>query len=180
MLRNEVDILKELHHPYLPQVYDFIMYENDLYTIIDYVDGHDLKFYIDNGYVFSEGQLIKWLKQLCEVLSYLHTHNPQVLHTDIKPANIIVKNNGDICLIDFGISLFGAEQIKGISADYSSPEQYYNVEYIRNGQREYCVALDERVDIYSLGATFYHLMTGIKPSLLEAQPRVSSYNYGYS
>lgn len=180
LLRNEVDVLKGLHHPYLPQVYDFIQYENDLYTIIDYIDGYDLKYYIDNNHVFSEGQLIKWLRQLCEVLNYLHTHNPQVLHTDIKPANIIITGSGDICLIDFGISLTGNDRIKGISVDYSSPEQYNNVHYIKSGYSEYCVTLDERVDIYSLGATFYHMITGIKPNLLTQLPKASAYNYGYS
>lgn len=180
LLRNEVDVLKELHHPYLPQVYDFIQYENDLYTIIDYIDGYDLKFYIDNQYTFSESQLIKWLLQLCEVLEYLHSNVPQVLHTDIKPANIIIKGNGDVCLIDFGISMSGNDQIKGISADYSSPEQYNNVQAILCGHRESCVVLDERIDIYSLGATFYHIITGIKPSLLNQLPKAVQYNLGYS
>ena len=65
MLRNEVDILKSLHHPYLPQVYDFIEFECNIYTVIDYIDGYDLNCYIDNGWQFTESQLIKWLRQLC-------------------------------------------------------------------------------------------------------------------
>ena len=96
MLRNEVDILKSLHHPYLPQVYDFIEFEGDIYTVIDYIDGYDLNCYIDNGWQFTESQLIKWLRQLCEVLSYLHTHYPPVLHTDIKPGNIIITTGGKL------------------------------------------------------------------------------------
>ena len=90
ILRNEVDILKRLHHPYLPQVYDFIEYDGDLYTVIDYIDGYDLNYYIKNKYVFPESQLIKWLVQLAEVLCYLHSQSPRILHTDIKPANIII------------------------------------------------------------------------------------------
>ena len=170
MLRNEVDILKSLHHQYLPQVYDFISFEGDLYTIIDYIEGYDLKYYIDNGIEVTEGQLIKWLRQLCEVLEYLHTHEPRILHTDIKPANIIIQPNGDVCLIDFGISLLGDDQIKGLSYEYSSPEQNYNVTCIHENNYEQLIDLDERTDIYSLGVTFYQLITLITPSCLYEMP----------
>lgn len=180
MLRNEVDILKDLHHPYLPQVYDFIEYQGDLYTVIDYINGYDLNYYINNGYSFSESQLIKWLRQLCEVLEYLHSQSPRILHTDIKPANIIITGTGDVCLIDFGISLYNTDVIKGLSEDYSSPEQYGNYCYLRYGTGEYTY-LDERTDIYSLGATFYHLMSGVKPSVSDsAQLPLSQYRTEYS
>ena len=172
-IRNEVDILKKLHHPYLPQVYDFIEYESELYTIIDYIDGCDLSRYIENGYYFEESQLIKWFNQLCEVLEYLHSQNPPIIHTDIKPANIIITPEGNVCLIDFGISLNETETVKGLSENYSSPEQFYNVQNILNGNREYLVALDARTDIYSLGATFYHMMTGVKPNIRIQQPEIS-------
>lgn len=170
LLRNEVDILKSLHHPYLPQVYDFISFEGDLYTIIDYIEGYDLQYYINNGIEITEGQLIKWLRQLCEVLKYLHSHRPCVLHTDIKPANIIVQPDGDICLIDFGISLLGHTNIKGNSLRYSSPEQNYNVTCINSGNYESVLELDGRTDIYSLGATFYQLVTLLEPSCLYVLP----------
>lgn len=180
MLRNEADILKSLHHPYLPQVYDFVEYNGDLYTVIDYIDGYDLNYYIQNGYVFSEGQLIKWLRQLCEVLCYLHTRSPQILHTDIKPGNIIVTGSGDICLIDFGISLDNSDVIKGLSVNFSSPEQYENFIYLKYGQGCYR-QLDERTDIYSLGATFYNVMTGVCPDVRNPeQPDISQYTLPYS
>ena len=180
MLRNEADILKSLHHPYLPQVYDFIEYQGNLYTVIDYIDGYDFNYYIQNGYVFSEGQLIKWLRQLCEVLDYLHSQTPPILHTDIKPGNIIITVSGDICLIDFGISLYGTDVIKGLSENYSSPEQYENFHYLQYGTGEYR-QLDERTDIYSLGATFYHIMTGIRPDIKDyEQPKISQYALPYS
>ena len=91
-----------------------------------HIDGKDLEHFINDGYVFTESQLIKWLRQLCEVLDYLHCNNPPIIHTDIKPANIIVRDNGDICLIDFGISLSADDAVKGYSKNYSSPEQYMN------------------------------------------------------
>ena len=180
LLRNEVDILKALHHPYLPQVYDFIEFEGDLYTVIDYIDGYDLNYYINNNWQFTESQLIKWLKQLCEVLSYLHSRDPQILHTDIKPGNIIITTGGDICLIDFGISLYNTDVIKGLSEYYSSPEQYNNLYYLQYGEGTY-VQLDERTDIYSLGATFYHIMTGVRPDVKNyEQPAISEYSLPYS
>ena len=180
MLRNEVDILKSLHHPYLPQVYDFIEFEGDIYTVIDYIDGYDLNCYIDNGWQFTESQLIKWLRQLCEVLSYLHTHYPPVLHTDIKPGNIIITTGGDICLIDFGISVYNTDVIKGLSENYSSPEQYGNFYYLQYGEGTY-LQLDERTDIYSLGATFYHIMTGVRPDVRDTrQLPLSAYSLSYS
>ena len=164
MLRNEADVLKSLRHTYLPQVYDFISFEGDTYTIIDYIEGYDLKYYIDNRIAVSESQLIKWLKQLCEVLRYLHTHDPKVLHADIKPANIIVQPSGDICLIDFGISMLGNEQMKGLSYEYSSPEQYHNLCCIKSGSYDALCELDDRTDIYSLGATFFQIVTLLDPS----------------
>ncbi len=180
MLRNEVDILKSLHHPYLPQVYDFLEYNGDLYTVIDYIDGYDFNYYIANGYVFSEGQLIKWLRQLCEVLWYLHSQPTKILHTDIKPGNIIITTNGDVCLIDFGISLYSTDIIKGLSINYSSPEQYGNVQCIKTGTGEY-FPLDERTDIYSLGASFYHIMTGVQPNVTNYElPKIGDYRLGYS
>ena len=178
-LRNEVDILKSLHHQNLPQVYDFIRYEGDIYTVIDYINGYDLNYYINNGYSFSESQLIKWLRQLCEVLVYIHSRTPAVLHTDIKPGNIIITAEGDICLIDFGISLRAAGKIKGMSKNYSSPEQYALFEYYSYGQGYYC-ELDGRTDIYSLAATFYHLMTGVKPDVTCAMPPIRDYSLPYS
>lgn len=181
LLRNEVDILKSLHHMYLPQVYDFITFEGDIYTIIDYIHGYDLEYYISNGYTFDEKLIIKWLKQLCEVLVYIHSQTPPVIHTDIKPANIIVNENWDICLIDFGISLSCDSKIKGFSKDFSSPEQYSNVVNLMYGRYENLLSIDARTDIYSLGATFYYLMTGVKPDITKPSvPKLSEYNIKYS
>ena len=180
LLRNEVDILKSLHHPYLPQVYDFVDYDGSIYTVIDYINGYDLNYYIRNGYSFSEGQLIKWLRQLCDVLEYLHSRSPKILHTDIKPGNIIVTTTGDICLIDFGISVYYTDTLKGLSENYSSPEQYGNYYFLQYGEGNY-VQLDERTDIYSLGATMYHVLTGVSPDVKNTeQPAITAYALPYS
>lgn len=181
LLRNEADVLKGLHHPFLPQVYDLIEYGSDIYTIIDYINGYDLEYYIKNNYSFSESQLIKWLKQLCEVLQYLHGQNPPILHTDIKPANIIVTADGNICLIDFGISLGVNNSIKGYSKNYSSPEQYENIKSALQGCSYQPYELDARTDVYSLGAAFYHLMSGVMPDISNpCQIPLSKYSLNYS
>ena len=73
--------------------------------VMDYISGHDLKFYMDQGYAFDDACLVLWLEQLCDVLEYLHSY--EIIHCDIKPANIMITDRGDICLIDFNISLDG-------------------------------------------------------------------------
>ena len=163
-LRSEADILKSLHHTYLPQVYDFMQNGSDVYTVIDYIDGCDLERHIKAGTVFDERQLLKWAKQLCEVLEYLHTREIPIIHSDIKPSNIIVTPSGDICLIDFNISLDGGEEVRGYSREYASPEQFYKAMLMVNNDpnAEY-VNLDVRTDVYSLGATLYKLICGINP-----------------
>lgn len=126
-LRQEVDILKQLKHPYLPRVYDFLETEDGVYTIMDYIQGEDLDTAIKRQGKFSQKQVKKWAEQLGDVLAYLHSRKPAIIHSDIKPANIMLTESGDICLIDFNISLAagaGAEAAVGISAGFSPPEQY--------------------------------------------------------
>lgn len=163
-LRAEVDILKRLHHRNLPQVYDFLEVTGGIYTVMEYIQGHDLQHYLDQGYAIPEKTLRVWMAQLCDVLDYLHSRRPMILHSDIKPANIMITQEGDVCLIDFNISIDEAEgmQIKGISPHYAAPEQYaaaMDPMYMQKGG----TPPDERIDIYSLGAMFYMLMTRILP-----------------
>lgn len=163
--RIEVDILKGLRHTYLPQVYDFIEMDDGIFTVMDYISGYDLKYYIDNGYQFSEEQLLVWLKQLCQVLDYLHTRKRKIIHCDIKPGNIMITEEGNVCLIDFNISLDGEnnKDLVGLSSFYASPEQIRKAEHkMRYGSGEQ-VKMDEKTDIYSLGAVFYYLISGHRP-----------------
>lgn len=161
--RIEVDILKKLHHTNLPQVYDFLQVNGQIYTVMDFISGNDLKHYIESGYSFAEEQLIFWLRQILEVLVYLHEQTPPVIHCDIKPANIMITESGDVCLIDFNISLDGVyTDLLGISYQYAAPEQYEMVMSMNKRGRE-IIQLDERLDLYSLGAVYYRLLTGIVP-----------------
>ncbi|MCB6415390.1 protein kinase [Faecalimonas umbilicata] len=162
--RVEADILKRLHHTYLPQVYDFLNVGNSIYTVIEYIEGRDLQYYLDLQYTFPEELVRKWLWQMAEVLEYLHSQHPPILHSDIKPGNIMITGTGDICLIDFNISLDGetSRDVKGISPWYAAPEQYERAMHVLKGQEDHIV-LDGRMDIYSLGAVFYRVMSGQLP-----------------
>ncbi len=126
-LRQEADILKKLKHPYLPHVYDFVETPDGVYTVIDYIQGENLEDAVKRHGRFSQKQVLKWAEQLGEALAYLHGQNPPVIHSDIKPANIMLTQDGDVCLIDFNISLAIGEDMEsavGISAGFSPPEQY--------------------------------------------------------
>lgn len=163
--RREADILKSLHHKYLPQVYDFVQMGDSVFTVMDYIEGWDLLKYIQRGQTFSERQLLIWMRQLTEVLEYLHGQKPAIVHSDIKPSNIMITPEGDVCLIDFNVSFGdgGTRGISGYSQRYASPEQIYRSQVIRNGGDPRTVPVDRRTDIFSLGASFYHVMTGYPP-----------------
>ena len=165
--RAEVDVLKNLKHACLPQVLDFVEDDGDIYTVMEYISGNSFKQYLDAGTEFLEQSVIIWMKQISATLCYLHNQRPPIIHSDIKPGNIMLMPNGNICLIDFNISFsFGAENafVNGYTSGYSSPEQIAAVKYNQNQpDSSRWKKIDKRSDIYSLGATIYHMMTGEKP-----------------
>lgn len=199
LLRREVDVLKDLSHPYIPQVYDFFAEGEVVYTVMDYVDGESLDRPLKRGERFSQPQVIQWAIQLLQALEYLHspTHGTPprgYVHSDVKPANLMRRANGDICLIDFNISLaLGEDSVIGASAGYASPE-HYGLDYSFSGDtatmKQDTQTMDDRTatmtmpgirrkirpdvrsDIYSTGATLYHLLSGRRPAkdALEVAP----------
>ena len=136
-LRREVDLLKGLSHTYIPQVYDFVQENGVVYTVMDYIEGESLDKLIARGWLPGQAELIGWACQLLEALVYLHGRPPYgILHGDIKPANIMRRPNGDMCLIDFNIALAlgedGAVKV-GFSRGYASPE-HYGADYLVSHQ----------------------------------------------
>ncbi len=145
-LRREVDLLKELTQTYIPKVYDFVEEDGVVYTVMDYIDGESLDKLIKRKEKPSQPQMIKWACQLLEALDYLHSQPPHgILHADIKPANIMLRSNGDVCLIDYNIALAlgedGAVKV-GYSKGYASPEHYRSATIVPEGPtKEYNAVL---------------------------------------
>ena len=177
-VRGEADILKNLRHTYLPQVYDFLEVDGQIFTVMDYIPGHSLDYYLKRGTAFTVHQVVTWSRQLCEALSYLHRQRPPIIHRDIKPANVMITPEGNVCLIDFNISFGGAveNEVLAVSNGYSPPEQVlsFSQGYAAPAQED--AVVDEQSDIYSLGATIYHMATGVKPDKdWRKTPPVSAY-----
>ena len=170
-VRAEADLLKHLHHTGLPQVLDFLTVNGDIYTVMDFIPGNSFKQYLDAGRIFPEKSVMIWMKQMCSVLCYLHGQTPPIVHGDIKPGNIMLTPEGNICLIDFNISATLDSDdawIGGYTKGYAAPEQISAFHYNQNeSDRSMWKNIDARSDIYSLGATIYHILTGVKP---EADP----------
>lgn len=159
-------MLKNLNYVYLPQVLDFIEMDGSIYTVMSFVPGKSFQTLLKEGACFSKAELIRWGMQLSSALNYLHSQHPPIIHSDIKPANLMLTPEGNICLIDFNISFFlDGSTVLGYSEGYTSPEQY--IVSLENGKKPSdSIAkykkIDEKSDIYSVGATFYHLATGKK------------------
>lgn len=163
--RTEASILARLDHPHLPKVSDYFANGNREYLVMDFVEGRDLQEIVQEtkrrSEFLAEAQVLTWTAQLLDALEYLHNQDPPVLHRDIKPSNIKVTLRGDIKLVDFGLVkvLFQDDsrtvtvvQGRGTVA-YTPLEQY-------GGDTSFT---DARSDIYSLGATLYHLLAGQPP-----------------
>ncbi|HEV2581718.1 MAG TPA: serine/threonine-protein kinase [Ktedonobacteraceae bacterium] len=157
--QREAELLSQLTHPSLPHLYERILMPEQWCLVMDYIEGETLDEYqkkVPNkrlmlSEVFAIGQ------QLCEVLEYLHTHQPPIVFRDLKPANIIRAPDGKLYLIDFGIArFFKPGQVKDTialgSLGYAAPEQYGKIQ------------TTPRADIYALGAVLHQMLTGNDPS----------------
>ncbi|MCX6083098.1 MAG: bifunctional serine/threonine-protein kinase/formylglycine-generating enzyme family protein [Chloroflexi bacterium] len=157
--KRGAEMLARLRHPHLPRVTDFFDIPNKgLYLVMDFVEGEDLLSRIQRlRQPLPEEHVVVWLRQICDALTYIHNQNPPIIHRDIKPQNIIIDQNGNAILVDFGLAkLFEAGQrtslgARGLTPGFASLEQYGTG------------ATDARSDIYSLGATAYAMLTAQAP-----------------
>lgn len=155
----ETDILKRLNHPHLPSIIDVIDRDDTFLIVMDYIEGKSLDHWLKKYGAQPQEKVVEWAKQICDVLGYLHSRKPPIIYRDLKPANVMLKPDGQIMIIDFGTAReFKETSIEDTSClgtqGYAAPEQYGG-----HGQT------DARTDIYTLGATMYHLLTGHNPSL---------------
>lgn len=157
---REARLLANLRHPALPKVLDHFSEGTGLFVVMEFIPGDDLGVMLEQeGHHFAPAEVLRWADQLLDALEYLHRLDPPVLHRDIKPSNLKLVSQNHIVLLDFGLAKGIAGQmatthsksVHGYSPNYSSLEQMQGT------------GTDCRSDLYSLGATLYHLLTGVKP-----------------
>lgn len=171
---READLLSRLRHEGIPEVYDRFTEGNRHYLVMQYIDGIDLEqMMLDKDGHFEERDVLGWSMQICDLLSYLHHQKPPIIYRDMKPANLILSRKTRVYMVDFGIARHFNPVSKGTmigTQGYAPPEQY-------RGQEE------PRSDIYALGATMHHLLTGRDPqteppfsfpAVRQLNPRVSA------
>ncbi len=153
--QREASLLATLSHPGIVRIYDYFPQDNRVYLVLEYIDGKDLETILDEAQgPMREADVINWAIQICQVLSYLHHHKPQpIVFRDMKPSNIMLVGDDKVTLVDFGIAKVFQSDKKGTmigTEGYSPPEQYRGL-------------AEPRGDIYALGATMHHLLTGSDP-----------------
>jgi outer membrane protein assembly factor BamB len=154
---REANILAELSHPAIPKIYDYFSSKDRAYLVMEYINGRDLEAIVNSMPDFVPlDMVVKWASELCDVLNYLHTHQPEpIIFRDVKPSNIMIDQQGKVRLIDFGIAKSFQSNQKGTmigTEGYSPPEQY-------RGEAS------PAGDIYAVGATLHHILTRRDPRL---------------
>jgi serine/threonine-protein kinase len=152
--RREAALLARLSHPNLPRVIDRFEEDGKQFLVMEYVEGQTLRQALAaRGGRAEVPEVRDWAEQLCAVLSYLHAQTPPIIYRDLKPSNVMLRPDGRLALIDFGIARFykpGQASDTAIygTLGYAAPEQY------GEGQT------DQRSDVYALGVLLYHALTG--------------------
>ncbi|HSF82681.1 MAG TPA: serine/threonine-protein kinase [Anaerolineales bacterium] len=154
---REANLLATLDHPAIPRIYDYFTHNERSYLVLEYIKGKDLEVILQESEGFvPEQRAIQWAIELCDVLHYLHDHNPEpIIFRDMKPSNVMINAHDHVVLIDFGIAKPFQDNQKGTmigTEGYSPPEQY-------RGEASHLA------DIYALGATLHHLLTRRDPRL---------------
>jgi serine/threonine-protein kinase len=153
---RESEVLAQLEHPSIPTIYDYFNESGKYYLVMRWIGGGDLAQQMQvRGGTVEEAAVAKWAVQICDVLHYLHSQNPPIIYRDLKPANLMLDDKSQrVMLVDFGIARIVRPTEKGVTAigtmGYAPPELFAG-------------KVEPRSDIYSLGATMFHMLTGSDP-----------------
>jgi serine/threonine protein kinase len=158
---REASLLANLRHSSLPKVMDYFTEDEGDFLVMEFIPGYDLAELLESRESpFPQSQVLRWALELLRVLEYLHKQEPPILHRDIKPSNLKLTKSGEVFLLDFGLAkgalgqmptLAASRSVRGYTPIYASLEQIHGH------------GTDPRSDLYSLGATLYHLLSGVPP-----------------
>lgn len=156
-MEKELNVLRHCSHPVLPKIFNLIKEEESFFLIMEYIEGINLKAYVVQNGVMKKKMLKNIMEQVCGGLYYLHSLEPSIIYRDLKPSNIILKDDGSIKLIDFGIakrySRDVADEVALGSRGFAAPEQFGDAKGVG------LFNTDIRTDIYGIGTTMYYLLT---------------------
>ena len=151
---QEYETIAEMDHPNIVRIYDLGVADDHAHIAMEYLGGGDLRTRIERG--ISEHAAVQYLRQIAGALSAVHQKH--VLHRDLKPANIMLRKDGSIALIDFGL----AKKAK-LESEITDKGEIFGTPYYMSPEQGHGNGVDERSDIYSLGVIFYEMLTGEKP-----------------
>lgn len=156
ILSSEMELLKDLEHPGLPQVFDYFKEQGTFYLVMEYIEGMTLRQYLNRHKRVAERQAVKWAMDLCQILEYLHSRHPAIIYRDLKPENIMIRQDGEIKIIDLGAAIRyacgrGSETVCAGTPGYCPLRQW------KDTRGEICW------DIYSIGIVLHEMLTGASP-----------------
>ncbi|HEY9732792.1 MAG TPA: serine/threonine-protein kinase [Drouetiella sp.] len=157
LFNREALLLTQLNHPNIAKVYDHFVENEHHYEVLEYIDGLDLRRFVKERGPQPEDFVLNWAEQICEILIYLHSQNPPVIHRDLTPDNLVLRVDGKLVLIDFGAANAFVGTATGTMVGKQS---YMPIEQLRGKSVP-------QSDIFSLGGTIYFLLTGEDPRPLE-------------
>lgn len=160
LIQNEIDILKSLKHQCMPRAVDLYREAGGTYLIMDYIEGVTLKTFVQKYGAMSEPVVLSWMMDLCQLLNVLHTMEPRIIYCDLKPENIIIQNDGNLALIDFGSARIPSMCEKS-QCYLTGTEMYTAPELFEHGGKE---ALLPKADVYSIGAVGFYAASGMDPA----------------
>lgn len=160
-LIHEANIMKSLSHSGIPRIVTIEQEGDSIFIVMDYVDGMSIKSWIQRKGRVKQDVAVIWMKQICQIMIYLHNRKNPIFYRDMKPDNVMIQSDGNIKLLDFGISIVIKEPNQKIdralgTKGYAAPEQ--------SKRGNVC---DLRSDIYAMGKTLYYMLTGLNPSQLK-------------